>query len=268
LDNAFALDRKTPRTLFNLLFRPGFLAEEYRLGRIVRYVHPVKLFWMSSIILFALLIAQISFDNKKSDTTEADMHLNLKFRGDNQENDITATETDAKEVTFTIETPSDSIVIHPSDFKDNDNVTIKKTHAEFIQFFTDLFKSYAPYVTFLLIPIFALLLQGFFWRKRYFYMFHMVFAVYLHAFLWIFFCLLLIVGKLTPNWDYPEWLSFILSLIPSIYLIFALRRFYHASWWQSVWKTVLIYAIYFIVILIVTVFAFWALMSIYFPELL
>ncbi|MDR0294595.1 MAG: DUF3667 domain-containing protein [Prevotellaceae bacterium] len=58
LENAFALDGKVLLTLRRLLFKPSFLSAEYRLGRIVRYVLPVKLFWMSSLIFFALLFGQ------------------------------------------------------------------------------------------------------------------------------------------------------------------------------------------------------------------
>jgi len=55
LDNAFALDGKTPKTLAYLLIRPGFLSSEFMNGRINRYVNPVKLFWMSTLIFSRFL---------------------------------------------------------------------------------------------------------------------------------------------------------------------------------------------------------------------
>src|SRR5690606_7752881 len=45
VDSAFNLDSRTLRTLFPLLFRPGFLTVEYFAGRRVRYVSPVRLFF-------------------------------------------------------------------------------------------------------------------------------------------------------------------------------------------------------------------------------
>ncbi|KAA2284644.1 DUF3667 domain-containing protein [Arenimonas fontis] len=59
-DSVFELDSRILRTLGPLLFRPGFLSEEYFAGRRVRYVSPVRLFVFLS--LFAFIAAQWSFD--------------------------------------------------------------------------------------------------------------------------------------------------------------------------------------------------------------
>jgi hypothetical protein len=50
-----ALDGRMWRTLFPLLFRPGFLTREYFAGRRRRYIRPARLFLVLSIALFALL---------------------------------------------------------------------------------------------------------------------------------------------------------------------------------------------------------------------
>ena len=71
MDSVFELDSRILRTLGPLLFKPGYLSEEYFAGRRVRYVSPVRLFVFLSI--FAFFAAQLSFDISadQPDTAEA-----------------------------------------------------------------------------------------------------------------------------------------------------------------------------------------------------
>lgn len=54
LEDQFILDRRLPRTLGALLFRPGFLTVEHVNGRIVRSIHPFRLYLVSSLLFFLL----------------------------------------------------------------------------------------------------------------------------------------------------------------------------------------------------------------------
>jgi len=221
LDNAFALEGKTPRTLSNLMFRPGFLASEYMRGKVVRYLNPVKLFWMSTLIFFALLISQINSTNWQA------VNFNIKSH---------ALNTETKVMLF------------------------------------NYFTKFAPYVAFLLIPFFALLLALFFWRRRFYYVHHLIFTVHFHAFLWIF-CSLLLIINLFVSSGFPGWLNLILFFTPGIYLIFAFHRFYHPqtyhlkSWWQAIWKSVIVSISYFFIFCIITIIITVIVLKLYFPEL-
>ncbi len=55
MEDQFGLEQRTPRTLFALFFRPGYLTREYLDGRVVRYVQPFKLYLISSLLLFLLV---------------------------------------------------------------------------------------------------------------------------------------------------------------------------------------------------------------------
>jgi hypothetical protein len=55
LDDVFGFDSRAGRTLFPLIFRPGFLTNEYIKGRRVHYVPPVRLYLFISIIFFLVL---------------------------------------------------------------------------------------------------------------------------------------------------------------------------------------------------------------------
>ena len=221
LDNAFALEGKTPRTLVNLIFRPGFLSREFMNGKVVRYVNPVKLFWMSTLIFFALLISQINSTNWQT-----------------------------------------------KDFNIKSHVLNTETKVMLFNYFT----KFAPYVAFLLIPFFALLLALFFWRRKFYYVHHLIFTVHFHAFLWIF-CSLLLIINMFVTLDFPDWLNLTLFFTPGIYLIFAFHRFYHPqtyhfkSWWQTIWKSVFVSISYFFIFCIITIIIAVIVLKLYFPEL-
>jgi hypothetical protein len=55
LEDQFILDKRLPRTLGTLLFRPGRLTVEHVNGRIVRYIHPFRLYLVSSLVFFLIL---------------------------------------------------------------------------------------------------------------------------------------------------------------------------------------------------------------------
>ncbi len=55
LEDQFGVDGRTPTTIVALLLRPGFLTREYLDGRVVRYVRPLKLYLVSSLVLFLLV---------------------------------------------------------------------------------------------------------------------------------------------------------------------------------------------------------------------
>lgn len=68
LHDVFNLDSRAVRTLQPLLFRPGFLTQEYFAGRRQRYVPPLRLYVIASLVFF--LIAGMMFslgDNFKLD---------------------------------------------------------------------------------------------------------------------------------------------------------------------------------------------------------
>jgi len=246
LDNVFALEGKTPRSLAHLLIRPGFLSEEYHIGKVSKYVHPVKLFWMSSLIFFALIISQMDFDNNQNKITSEEI---VKI----ESNDHSS--------------PTDSITNNTTADKVKEE-KMNKVHEEFRAFVIKNIPKYAPYTTFLLIPIFALLLVLFFRRQKLFYMFHLVFALHFHTFLWIYCSILLIIEIFTPKFEYPGWLSFIIFLIPGAYLAIGFHRFYHTkSWWKVIRKAIGITLLYALLIVIVTILLLILVVWIFFPEI-
>ena len=247
---AFALDGRTPVTLKNLMIRPGFLSSEYRLGRINRYVHPVKLFWFSTLVFFALMISQIDADGMNVNTSGGGLIITKQPTTAADSIIENTVQTLIADILPTEESEVENETEIKKDEKQDDS---KFTGAQIVNYFA----KYGPFVAFLLIPIFALLLALFFWRNKLYYMYHLVFAVHYHTFLWIFFSLLFAVNIIFPNVEYPEWLKFILFWIPAIYLSIAMRRYYLPKRWRSrwiaIWKSLVINFIYSVLVLTVTV---------------
>lgn len=73
-DSVFDFDARTPRTLWPLFARPGYLTGEYFAGRRVRYVSPVRLFFFLAIVtfLFARLVVSFGDDAIRFDAGDND----------------------------------------------------------------------------------------------------------------------------------------------------------------------------------------------------
>jgi hypothetical protein len=102
-----------------------------------------------------------------------------------------------------------------------------------------------PVAMFLLMPIFALLLKIFYWKRGNF-AHHMVFSFYFFTFLFTSFCILILANKII---DVPIGLEVIITLSYVFYLIIALRNFYRSSWFGAFVKANIISFVYMLLIL-------------------
>jgi hypothetical protein len=106
-----------------------------------------------------------------------------------------------------------------------------------------------PIAMFLLMPLFAILLKIFYWKRGNF-AHHMVFSFYYFTFLFTVFCLSILVHKAA---DLPFWLEFLIFLSLLVYLMIALRNFYKSSWIGAFLKSGVISFIYMLLILTIGV---------------
>jgi len=81
LDDIFSFDSRASRTLTPLIFKPGFLTNEYIAGRRVHYVPPLRLYLFISIIFFltlkffAIHESESSLSVNPSAITQIDDHI-------------------------------------------------------------------------------------------------------------------------------------------------------------------------------------------------
>jgi hypothetical protein len=102
-----------------------------------------------------------------------------------------------------------------------------------------------PIAMFLLMPLFAMLLKIFYWKRGNF-AHHMVFSFYFFTFLFTAFCLIILANKV---FELPLWLEVLITLSYTLYLLIALRNFYKSSWLGAFLKANIISFVYLLIIL-------------------
>ncbi|MDE2806164.1 MAG: DUF3667 domain-containing protein [Gemmatimonadota bacterium] len=101
---------------------------------------------------------------------------------------------------------------------------------------------------FFLLPVYALILAVFYWRKKRYYIEHLIFGMHVHSFLFIIFTLMLI-ASITPMGAAGQgWAQGILGLTVVAYPIIALRRFYGNGWFVTLVKAFVLSILYFTIV--------------------
>jgi len=89
----------------------------------------------------------------------------------------------------------------------------------------------ATWMILLLLPFFALFMKLLYIRRDYYYVEHLVFSFHVHAFMFLLLTLQILLAKVLPEWT----IAITFGLIV-IYIVFAMRRFYHQQWWKTLFK--------------------------------
>lgn len=106
-----------------------------------------------------------------------------------------------------------------------------------------------PIALFVLLPIFAMLLKLFFWRRGPF-AHHLVFSFYYYSFLFTVMCILLLANFI---WDVPDSVDFLIMLSTFFYLFLAIKHFYKQGYFVSFFKTCVITFMYMIFVMPIAV---------------
>lgn len=104
----------------------------------------------------------------------------------------------------------------------------------------------APYLMFLLVPTFALLLKGLYLRRKRLYLEHLIFALHVHALAFIAFAASAGIGAL--GWGTSVHLDWWMGVVPFGYLFFALRRVYGQSPGVTILKAAVLLGAYGIIL--------------------
>jgi hypothetical protein len=230
----FHLDSKFFATLRPLVFRPGYLTDEYLQGRRARYFQPFKLFLFISFLYF---LTSGLIDHYKSGNDR-------QVIGFQNEDGTTGNKNDPDTLKFSLNKAYDAILAIPDDsvrkmvkhYGLNRYVDLNFPRASwFPRFlikqviknrlqgsgtFTENMKKTIPKLVFILIPFIALLLKLLYIRKKIRYFDHIIFSLHSLSF---FFLMLWIkqFGSLMSKWFGPA--TFILI---TVYIFFAMLRIY------------------------------------------
>lgn len=232
------LDTRLLETFKALLFKPGLLSNEYFADRRTRYVGPIKLYFLLSIVAFFLI--QQSLDT----AVEAETAV------------VAPGKADADDMNFTIgnfngkawDAESNPIAVGWLPDAANDLMNerlgrLEKTVRR--KDWTQLLHAglaATPQALLLLLPFFALLLKlAYLFRKR-LYMEHLIVALHNHAFLLLAISIGLVLSAMS-GWVAAGWwpalfglLSGLLTLWVPVYFLIGLKRIYRQSWKMTVFK--------------------------------
>lgn len=221
LGDMFTYDSRFYRTMLPLIFRPGFLTKEYFVGRRIRYVPPLRLYLFVSFILF-LWLALV-------DKVEVGEPPDFTVAQENRERIISELQADDK--------PEWVITLADKTMQALANVMANPAA------FIDLISSRLPYLMFILLPIFALILWLHYCFSGLGYLRHLVLAFHFHTFVYTLFLVFSIIDEIV-EWEYA-WLIFIAI---NVYIAIALRRAYDSSRASAILKTLSILFFYFVVL--------------------
>jgi len=192
-----AFDGKLWKTLFPLLFRPGFLTRAYLAGKRKRFIGPARLFLISSLVLFAVL----RFAAESMDILELD-HAIQTDASESANKARPAAKDKSKEAKGDVVVIDEDLNFSAGDLDLPESVggPLRKRIDRFNKLPRDQkieqvlagATRYGPYAMFVLLPAFAALLKiAYLGRRRRYpgrprlYGEHLVFAAHNHAFLFV-----------------------------------------------------------------------------------
>jgi hypothetical protein len=240
LEDQLSINATLPRTLGALFLHPGRLTAEYTRGRIASYIAPFRLYLVSSLVFFLVLSvtsrinlgdideippapadsAQVSDSSRVRVSTQGGARFGIWISPDST-GAVPANWTDNADINTGIER-LDSVVARRlrqlGDLPPEEAMNQVLSSA----------LQRAPTVMFVLLPVFALLLKGLYFRSRRYYVEHFIFSLHYHSFAFLLFTVMLFLSE-TPIEPF-------LLLWMFLYLPIALRRVYAQGWIRTVLK--------------------------------
>jgi len=271
LRESFDLDSRLARTAYALVLRPGTLTREFLLGRRASYVSPVRLYLAVSIVFFAVLSISARVDVVRAGGAGTADSIELGSDADIDRIYAELNETQRQRVRSLLEkhgratdelsqqldsldesSPEADRPVSEIENAVHDRVLdlLEDPGAVWQGVINDL-----PVAMFLMLPLYAAWLK-LMYRRR-FYAEHLVFALHLHAFLFLVGTLILLLPDSVPE-GYPPWLRGMtivgvvgnegLKVLAALYYLLALRAVYGERMLRTLGKFVIINAAHFALI--------------------
>ncbi len=219
-----SLDTRLLRTVRPLLFRPGILIRDYVAGHRVRHVPPVKTYLIAALIFFGLFTIFPSRTPVSVVTEGTPEAAATKNRGGSR-------------ITFDLP--------ERAPFFDRQFQAASARAKATPDAFASAVFANVPRLFFLFLPVFALLLELLYRREGY-YLDHLIFALYFHAFVFLDLALLFLVRQ-SQSW-LPTPVSVTVSILLIawlfVYLPLALWRVYGGSKRKTLLKLVALGVLY------------------------
>jgi len=206
----FSFDTRFFRTIGPMLFKPGYLSQQFFEGKRKQYLDPLRFYVFVSFVVFFLAgfadfgeVPPIDIENQSInlENTEEDDALILSF--DEEEQEVGRTE---------LLSALNQIISK----KDQINANILR---------------YLSVALFLLMPLFALLNYFIFFKRKAFYLEHLILSFHIHSFfllLSIIALLFYIINAINVFW--------IVLLCLTLFTFLSMKNYYKTTWLGSLWR--------------------------------
>jgi hypothetical protein len=227
ISDYFHYDAKFFQSIISLFAKPGFLTRQYWEGKRVRFIHPLRLFFFITIA-FAIssTVFYKRFGNDLRSTVVKPDKVMSQFDSANL-----ASMHDTTRV-FVPEWKQTFRAKELKEYKTRDARIHRKLKAGI-----DVFFSFLKYITFLLLPLYALIFKVLYRRSNKLYVEHLVYTLHLQSFAYALSSILFLVPFFIP--ESSELLIRLMILLMFVYTMFSLRYLYQQSWVKTVIKSVL-----------------------------
>lgn len=227
-DTLTNIDGKVVASLRLLMTRPGALTTEYVEGRRVRYLPPFRLYLLCSVAFFLLNSA----DKPGEGSASAERELQIRTGGAA----IQVVRND------TVQEPTVGLANPETPFEKRIDAGFKRVREESGRTVRETVMRQVPNVMFVLMPLYAAILQLLYWRRRMRFPLHVVFALHAHAF----FFAALTLGELGEY--FVDLVDTVLGLAifgwVVAYFPLAMRRVYGGRWPATIARAALLAAVY------------------------
>jgi hypothetical protein len=203
-----------------LFVKPGFLTKQYWDGKRVNYIHPLRLYFFAIIV--AVLCTNFFYSNFKG----------VKSRIIRPEVEHVP---DSAELRAAQESP-DSLAylaaIKKIEEAKGEQLAIEKLGVGIDRFMHDL-----KYISFFLLPLYALVFKLLYVRRKSFYVDHLVYTMHLQSFAMLLMGVLLLIPLLyAPSLDFITTLTYFLIFV---YITVSLWYLYRQSWIKTILKSLI-----------------------------
>lgn len=194
------LDGRVLATIGRLFSAPGFLTREYVKGRRTRWMSPIRLYMIVSLVYFGLIAV----------TGVTGLSLNVEVTGDTAQEE----QSQLEQLGFSDQGDLDAAV-------------------------AEAVRTWLPRAMFLMVPLFGVLVYGLRFRSRTRYPQHLIFSLHVHAAWFAGFAVLGITGNLLEG-TVGAALSAVVLPYAAVYLALALRGAYGVGLPRAIVETIVL----------------------------
>jgi len=258
ISDYFHFDHLFFHTLKPLLFKPGYLTNEYMAGRRAQYLHPIKMYIFISILYFLIAFnlgpsgsSIIKFNESpppdKTVITKEEKRINADTTIDANTKKVLVDQLRENDTSYAQYMDGQRKL--PEKMRDGfwANLLNKRVYAykekygkRAIEQFAEDVQHNIPKMMFVLLPLFALQLKLAFSKNKKFYVEHLIFAFHYFCFSFLFLSFFNIIEWLMPvSWTTAiPWLNLVEMLTILLYVYKAFRAVYHRGRFRTVTKTI------------------------------